>query len=64
MPGFITIFEAANINEWNIDEYYYNIPDQLAIYNINQQRYDIAIVTAKPLASAGGPQAVEIFSAA
>ncbi|WP_226002422.1 DNA-binding protein [Paenibacillus sp. BJ-4] len=65
LPGFITVFEAANINEWNIDEYYYNIPDQLetfssfedlgnrvyyvkllnqlAIYNINQQRYGIAI---------------------
>ncbi|MBE0340310.1 DNA-binding protein [Paenibacillus sp. 28ISP30-2] len=64
LPGLITIFEAANINEWNIDEYYY-IPDQLetfssfedlgnrvyyvkllnqlAIYNINQQRYGVAI---------------------
>ena len=66
LPGLITIFEAANINEWDIDEYYYSyIPNQLetfssfedlgnrvyyvkllnqlAIYNINQQRYDIAI---------------------
>ncbi|MGW9530287.1 DNA-binding protein [Paenibacillus terrae] len=63
LPGFITIFEAANINEWNIDEYYIldqletfssfedlgnrvyyvKLLNQLAIYNINQQRYGIAI---------------------
>ncbi|WP_431086068.1 DNA-binding protein [Paenibacillus sp. 8b26] len=64
LPGLITIFEAANINEWNIDEYYYildqletfssfedlgnrvyyvKLLNQLAIYNINQQRYGVAI---------------------
>ncbi|MEC0182302.1 DNA-binding protein [Paenibacillus peoriae] len=67
LPGLVTIFEAANLNEWNIDEYYYysSIPkqldafseledlgnrvyyakllNQLAAYNLNQQRYDIAI---------------------
>lgn len=30
LPGLVTIFEAANLNEWNIDEYYYSsIPEQL-----------------------------------
>lgn len=66
LPGLITIFEAANLNEWNIDEYYYSsIPEQLdtfseledlgnrvyyvkllnqlAAYNLNQRRYDVAI---------------------
>lgn len=64
LPGLITIFEAANINEWNIDEdyylsnlletfssfedlgnrvYYVKLLNQLAIYNISQQRYNIAI---------------------
>jgi len=66
LPGLITIFEAANLNKWIVDEYYYNsIPEQLdtfseledlgnrvyyvkllnqlAIYNFNQRRYDVAI---------------------
>ncbi|SDE03527.1 hypothetical protein SAMN05428987_0264 [Paenibacillus sp. CF095] len=66
LPGFITIVEAANLNKWNVDEYYFNsiteqleafseledlgnrvyyvqLLNQLAIYNLGQRRYDVAI---------------------
>lgn len=34
LPGLITIFEAANLNEWNIDDYYYSsIPEQLDAFS-------------------------------
>lgn len=34
LPGLITIFEAANLNEWNMNDYYYSsIPEQLDAFS-------------------------------